>query len=229
MQQLADAGIYVISDLGQPNLSINRDNPEWNVELYQRYTNVIDALSKYQNVMGFFAGNEVSDSLNTTAASAFVKAAVRDSKAYIAAQHYHPMGVGYATYDGPIRSQLAEVRTRVLRFILCPTDQCFSTSTAATKPRPSTSGGTMCIRGAATLLSKSLGTPSASPSSRTTLSPYFSPNTGATKCSRAVSMTCLYFLGLKWKTLSQEASCICISKRYIVEQLAQDRTSDTDM
>ncbi|KAL9055370.1 MAG: hypothetical protein Q9162_003567 [Coniocarpon cinnabarinum] len=108
MQMLADAGIYVVSDLSEPNQSINRDDPNWNVLLYQRYTSVIDSLSKYNNVLGFFAGNEVSNSPNTTAASAFVKAAVRDSKTYIRSQNYHPMGVGYATYDGPIRDQLAE-------------------------------------------------------------------------------------------------------------------------
>lgn len=108
MQMLADAGIYVISDLSQPGQSIDRNNPSWNSPLYQRYISVVDALAKYNNVFGVFAGNEVSNSGNTTAASAFVKAAVRDTKAYIKNQNYHPIGVGYATYDGDIRTQLAE-------------------------------------------------------------------------------------------------------------------------
>ena len=58
--------------------------------------------------MGFFAGDEVSNDGNTTAAAAYVKAAVRDSKAYIQGQKYHPMGIGYATSDMPISGHLAD-------------------------------------------------------------------------------------------------------------------------
>lgn len=108
MNALAAAGIYVISDLSDPTLSINRNDPSWDTALYARYTGLVDNLSQYNNVIGFFAGNEVSDQVNTTAASAFVKAAVRDTKAYIASKGYRPMGVGYATYDGAIRDELAQ-------------------------------------------------------------------------------------------------------------------------
>jgi len=108
MNMLAAAGIYVISDLSNPTQSINRDDPAWNDDLYVRYTTVVDMFSKYTNVIGFFAGNEVSNLPNNTAASAFVKAAVRDTKAYIATQKYPNLYVGYATYDGPIQLELAE-------------------------------------------------------------------------------------------------------------------------
>lgn len=108
MNMFAEAGIYVISDLSDPTLSINRNTPSWNYELYNRYTSVIDMFSQYSNVLGFFAGNEVSNSPNVTAASAFVKAAVRDMKAYIVEKNYQSVGVGYASYDGPIRTELAD-------------------------------------------------------------------------------------------------------------------------
>lgn len=109
MNALAAAGIYVISDLSQPELSIDRNNPQWNTELYARYTAVVDSLSKYSNTLGFFAGNEVSNALNNTLASAFVKAAVRDTKAYIAAKNYRTIGVGYATNDdSTIRVDMAD-------------------------------------------------------------------------------------------------------------------------
>src|SRR4051812_45311984 len=37
MKLLDDAGIYVVSDLSEPALSINRDTPAWDVDLYKRY------------------------------------------------------------------------------------------------------------------------------------------------------------------------------------------------
>jgi hypothetical protein len=113
MALLDAAGIYVISDLGEPNLSINRDSPEWDTALYARYTGVVDSLAQYSNVIGFFAGNEVTNNLSYTGASAFVKAAVRDTKAYIKSKGYRAMGVGYAADDD------ASVRANVAAYFNC--------------------------------------------------------------------------------------------------------------
>ncbi|KAK3370021.1 Glucanosyltransferase-domain-containing protein [Podospora didyma] len=108
MKLLDDAGIYVISDLSEPTLSINRDDPRWDVSLYQRYTSVVDSLSKYSNVIGFFAGNEVTNNASNTDASAYVKAAVRDTKSYIKSKSTRWLGVGYAANDDPkIRAEIA--------------------------------------------------------------------------------------------------------------------------
>ena len=71
MQLLQAAGIYVISDLSEPDLSINRDTPDWNDELYSRYAAVIDNLSKYKNVIGFFAGTEVANAPNNPQVTPF--------------------------------------------------------------------------------------------------------------------------------------------------------------
>lgn len=113
MNALADAGIYVVADLSQPGESINRDSPQWNTDLYKRYTAVVDVLAKYDNTLGFFAGNEVSNQPNNTMASAFVKAAVRDTKAYIKSKKYRQIGVGYATNDD------AEIRENLANYFDC--------------------------------------------------------------------------------------------------------------
>ncbi|KAL2378312.1 hypothetical protein RJ035_007467 [Blastomyces gilchristii] len=109
MEMLQEAGIYVVADLSEPRTSINRDDPKWDIELYNRYTAVVDVLAPYSNVMGFFAGNEVSNNKSNTDASAFVKAAVRDTKAYIKQNGYRSIGVGYATNDdADIRDDMAD-------------------------------------------------------------------------------------------------------------------------
>lgn len=117
MQLFNDAGIYVIADLSQPSLSINRDDPAWDVNLYNRYTSVVDALQGYSNVIGFFAGNEVTNNVTNTDASAFVKAAVRDTKAYISSKNYRTIGVGYATNDD------ADIRVDLANYFNCGSDQ----------------------------------------------------------------------------------------------------------
>lgn len=113
MDALANAGIYVIADLSEPGNSINRNDPGWTVELYERYTSVVDELMKYSNTLGFFAGNEVSNQPNNTLASAFVKAAVRDTKAYIKSKNYREIGVGYATNDD------ADIRENMANYFDC--------------------------------------------------------------------------------------------------------------
>ncbi|CAK9438726.1 uncharacterized protein LODBEIA_P29500 [Lodderomyces beijingensis] len=99
MQALTDAGIYVIADLSQPDESINRKNPQWNLDLFQRYTDVVDKFHNYTNILGFFAGNEVTNDHTNTDASAYVKAAIRDTKAYIKAKNYRTIPVGYSSND----------------------------------------------------------------------------------------------------------------------------------
>lgn len=109
MKLLDEAGIYVISDLSEPALSINRDEGAWDTELYKRYTAVVDELAQYSNVIGFFAGNEVSNNKTNTPASAYVKAAVRDTKKHIKDKGYRWLGVGYAANDDvDIREEIAQ-------------------------------------------------------------------------------------------------------------------------
>lgn len=117
MKLLSEAGIYLISDLSSPNISINRADPEWQVSLYSRYTAVIDELQQYNNTIGFFAGNEISNTVATTDASAYVKASVRDMKSYIKQKGYRTMGVGYATAD------VSNIRVNLANYLDCESDE----------------------------------------------------------------------------------------------------------
>lgn len=100
MELLSEAGIYIIADLSQPKTSINRNDPLWDLDHYERYTEVIDKLSEFSNVLGFFAGNEVTNNKSNTDASPFVKAAVRDMKKYIEDSNgMRKIPVGYSSND----------------------------------------------------------------------------------------------------------------------------------
>lgn len=98
MAQLEAAGIYVLLDVSSSKYSVKRENPEWNEDLFYWLRLKIDTFSKYNNILGYVAANEVSDQPNNTAASAFVKAAVRDVKAYVRSKGLKTP-VGYAIAD----------------------------------------------------------------------------------------------------------------------------------
>jgi hypothetical protein len=71
-------------DLSLPlNGSIDRTAPAWTTNLLDSYINTIDAFLKYDNVLAYNIGNEVVTSANQTSALPFIKAAARDTKAYL--------------------------------------------------------------------------------------------------------------------------------------------------
>ena len=41
-------GIYVLADLSEPTISIRRDYPHWDTEIFNRSQQVIDSMSKYK-------------------------------------------------------------------------------------------------------------------------------------------------------------------------------------
>lgn len=115
MNKYAEAGIYVLADLAEPELSINRDSPTWDVDLYERYTSVIDSMHSYNNLLGFLGGNEVTNSKVNTDASPFVKASIRDMKKYMIIKGYRQIPIGYATNDD------ADIRKSLSDYFVCST------------------------------------------------------------------------------------------------------------
>lgn len=70
-------------DLSLPlNGSINTNSPTWSTNILNQYIATINAFQKYDNVLAYNVGNEVMTS-TTTDATPFVKAAARDTKAYL--------------------------------------------------------------------------------------------------------------------------------------------------
>ncbi|KAG2220739.1 hypothetical protein INT45_007351 [Circinella minor] len=99
MKSFADAGLYLLLDIATPKFSINRKTPEYDTRLYNAYRKTIDAFTKYDNMLAFIAGNEVTNDNTNTLASAYVKAAVRDMKKYIKTTKKNYIPVGYASND----------------------------------------------------------------------------------------------------------------------------------
>jgi 1,3-beta-glucanosyltransferase GAS1 len=103
MSALQTAGIYVFVDL-PTNQTINSTNPQWNLDIYNSWIQKIDAVAGFNNVLGFFAGNNIVTNSSNSPAAAFVKAAVRDLKSYINSKYNRDIPVGYelnaaANYD----------------------------------------------------------------------------------------------------------------------------------
>ncbi|PVH14073.1 uncharacterized protein CXQ87_002197 [Candidozyma duobushaemuli] len=113
MHALAKNGIYVLVDLSEPKHSINREDPSWHTELLGHFRQVVDNMSKYENVLGFIAGNEVVTSVQDASAAAFVKAAIRDTKAYQKQKGYRQIPIGYTANDD------TETRENSLRYFQC--------------------------------------------------------------------------------------------------------------
>ena len=59
MKTFADAGIYVWVDLDTFDTQINPNTPTWNSSQVERFEQVMDAFHQYENIAGFFVGNEV--------------------------------------------------------------------------------------------------------------------------------------------------------------------------
>lgn len=109
MKLLEEAGIYLILDLNTPGASISRISPKcsYNADYLQSVFATVDEFVSYNNTLGFFAGNEVINSENTTDTAVYVKAVVRDIKKYMKARDYRAVPVGYSAADVSSNRQLA--------------------------------------------------------------------------------------------------------------------------
>nr|POE63018.1 1,3-beta-glucanosyltransferase gel3 [Quercus suber] len=113
MSALADAGIYTWIDLDTFSTYIIGTDPYWTKGQYDAYSAVMDAFAGYDNVAGFFVGNEVLNAGAQSPAAPYVKAAIRDMKAYRDNKNYRNFLVGYSAAD------IAELRPNLQNYLAC--------------------------------------------------------------------------------------------------------------
>jgi len=119
MNALADAGIYLILDVNTPKFSIKREYPKesYNSIYIQHVFATIDVFAKYTNTLGFFAANEVVDSPESTPGATYVKAIIRDMKAYIKKHYKRHIPVGYSAAD------VSANRMQMAHYLNCGPDE----------------------------------------------------------------------------------------------------------
>ncbi|KAG0215688.1 1,3-beta-glucanosyltransferase gas1 [Mortierella sp. GBA30] len=117
MKALADAGIYLMLDLTVPKHSIVRNNPEYDIDVWNNARSTVAAFMDYSNTLGFFVGNEVSNDVKTTVASVYVKALLRDTKTYISTYAPRKIPVGYANNDD------ADIRLQIQAYFNCDKEE----------------------------------------------------------------------------------------------------------
>lgn len=126
MSLLMENGIYVMVGAMTPQLSVNRLDPHYSVEIYDRVAQVVDVFSQYENVFGFSIGNEVvfpgviydalknqfrlcssqEECIEKTVDlekkdAAVLKSLARDIKRYMKSKHMRAVPIGLAMQDGP--------------------------------------------------------------------------------------------------------------------------------
>jgi len=116
MNAFAQKGIYAWVDLDTFNTTVVHSDPTWTEAQFIAFTDVADAFHKYDNLAGFFIGNEVINNLGGSPAAPYIKAATADMKAYLAAKNYRNIPFGYSAAD------IAELRPALQNYLACGND-----------------------------------------------------------------------------------------------------------
>ncbi|KAG6016779.1 hypothetical protein E4U54_000462 [Claviceps lovelessii] len=113
MRAMEDAGIYLLVDLDTFDTYIEPTRLYWNATQYDRYSEVLDAFHSYNNVLGFFVGNENIAKKEDSPAAPFLKAAARDLKAYRDRKGYRTIPIGYSAAD------IVQLRPMLQDYLTC--------------------------------------------------------------------------------------------------------------
>ena len=87
---------------------LNQINPKWTLELRTQFAKVLDGYHQYDNLLAFFAGNEVVLDSGTSIAAPAIKAMIADMKAYQDLMQYRKIPIGYSSADTSITAVLQD-------------------------------------------------------------------------------------------------------------------------
>lgn len=113
MSAFSKAGIYVWLDLDTFNTTIVQTAPTWTEEQFAAFAQVMDVFQGYDNLAGFWIGNEVINTAAGSPSAPYIKAAVADMKSYMAAKKYRTIPIGYSAAD------IAELRPMLQNYLAC--------------------------------------------------------------------------------------------------------------
>ena len=116
MSAFSDAGIYVWLDLDTFSTQIVQTAPAWTEAQFLAFALVMDEFQKYDNLAGFWIGNEVITTLDGSPAGPYIKAATTDMKAYMKMKNYRHIPIGYSAAD------IAELRPGLQNYLACGSD-----------------------------------------------------------------------------------------------------------
>ncbi|KAK0100154.1 hypothetical protein ONS95_008493 [Cadophora gregata] len=113
MSAFSDAGIYIWLDLDTFETQIVQATPTWTKEQFSAFAKVMDEFQQYDNLGGFWIGNEVINNLGGSPSAPYIKAAVADMKSYMSAKSYRQVPIGYSAAD------IAELRPMLQNYLAC--------------------------------------------------------------------------------------------------------------
>ena len=116
MDAFAAVGIYLFLDLDTFDTQFNQALPYWNRTQLTAFEKVLDTFHGYTNLAGVFVANEALTLLNGSDTAPFVKAAIRDVKAYRQSKNYREIPVGYSGADIP------DLRPMLQNYLACGSD-----------------------------------------------------------------------------------------------------------
>lgn len=116
MKVFADAGIYVWLDLDTFDTYVEQVTPKWTKPQSDAFEKVMDEFQQYDNLAGFFVGNEAITNANGSVTAPYIKAAARDMKAYRTSKKYRNIPIGYSAAD------IATLRPMLQNYLACGDD-----------------------------------------------------------------------------------------------------------